>query len=323
MRPQCKTLPRTAEKPDCNPPPEGVVSDPVVQAKNLRKSYGSLVAVEDVSFNIEKGEVFGLLGPNGAGKSTTIAMLVGALRPDTGSVTIGDWGSPNTVAVRRHVGVAPQALAVYEALSARENLEFFGRIYGIEGARLKDRVAWCLDFAGLTDRANDLVKTFSGGMKRRVNMATALIHEPSIVFFDEPTVGVDPQSRNYIFDSIENLKASGVTILYTTHYMEEAQRLCDRVAIIDHGKILAMDSVDRLIAEFGGVSVLTADLIEAPAAVPAGAVLDDLELRMETREPLKDLASLSDQGVKFATLKIEKPDLESVFLSLTGRSLRD
>lgn len=295
----------------------------MVQAKNLRKSYGSLVAVEDVSFNIEKGEVFGLLGPNGAGKSTTIAMLVGALRPDTGSVSIGDWGSPNTVAVRRHVGVAPQALAVYEALSARENLEFFGRIYGIEGARLKDRVAWCLDFAGLTDRANDLVKTFSGGMKRRVNMATALIHEPSIVFFDEPTVGVDPQSRNYIFDSIENLKASGVTILYTTHYMEEAQRLCDRVAIIDHGKILAMDSVDRLIAEFGGVSVLTADLIEAPAAVPAGAVLDDLELRMETREPLKDLASLSDQGVKFATLKIEKPDLESVFLSLTGRSLRD
>lgn len=295
----------------------------MIQASNLRKSYGSLVAVDGVTFDIGKGELFGLLGPNGAGKSTTIGMLVGALTPDSGSVTIGNYGSPNTASVRNHLGVAPQALAIYEDLSARENLEFFGRMYGIGGEKLKERVDWCLNFAGLTDRARDFVKTFSGGMKRRVNMACALVHEPQVVLFDEPTVGVDPQSRNYIFDSIEALKRAGTTILYTTHYMEEAQRLCDRVAIIDKGKILAMDTVDGLLATYGGTSVLSAELMEPPPLVPAGVFVEDLNLRMETRQPLKDLASLSDQGLKFARLKIEKPDLESVFLGLTGRSLRD
>jgi ABC-2 type transport system ATP-binding protein len=295
----------------------------VIQALHLRRSYGSLLAVDDVTFEIARGELFGLLGPNGAGKSTTIGMLVGALKPDSGKVTIADWGSPDSAAVRRHIGVAPQALAIYDDLSARENLEFFGRIYGLGAAKLKERVSWCLSFAGLEERAGDLVRTFSGGMKRRVNMACALIHEPDIVLFDEPTVGVDPQSRNYIFDSIEKLKANGTTILYTTHYMEEAQRLCDRVAIIDHGKILALDTVDGLLATYGGTSVLTAELMEPPDKMPAGATIEETSLRMESHQPLKDLASLSDQGLKFATLKIDRPDLESVFLSLTGRSLRD
>ncbi|HSI73078.1 MAG TPA: ABC transporter ATP-binding protein, partial [Fimbriimonas sp.] len=230
----------------------------MVTATKLRKTYGANIAVDDVSFEIGKGEMFGLLGPNGAGKSTTIGMLVGALNPDSGSVNIGGKGSPISAEVRRQVGLAPQALALYEDLTAAENLSFYGALYGLNGVRLKERVEWCLTFAGLADRANHLVKTFSGGMKRRVNMAAALIHEPEVVLFDEPTVGVDPQSRNYIFDSILALKEQGTTILYTTHYMEEAQRLCDRVAIIDKGKLLAMDTVDGLLETYGGNSVLTA-----------------------------------------------------------------
>jgi ABC-2 type transport system ATP-binding protein len=295
----------------------------VITATHLRKAFGGLTAVDDVSFSIGKGELFGLLGPNGAGKSTTIAMLVGAMDPDSGQVDMDGRGSPVLPANRRLVGLAPQQLAVYDELTAAENLRFYGAIYGLTGDRLKDRVEWCLTFASLNDRPNDLVKTFSGGMKRRVNMAAALIHQPEVVLFDEPTVGVDPQSRNYIFDSILALKEQGTTILYTTHYMEEAQRLCDRVAIMDKGKILALDSVDALIEQYGGTSVLTAELMDPDLAVPAAATVDGSNLRMETRDPLKDLASLTDSGAKFKTLRIDRPDLESVFLSLTGRSLRD
>ncbi|MEZ0325471.1 MAG: ABC transporter ATP-binding protein [Fimbriimonas sp.] len=295
----------------------------MVTATNLRKTYGPITAVEDVSFEIKKGELFGLLGPNGAGKSTTIGMLVGAVNPDSGAVDLKNQGPPTLPKNRQLVGLAPQSLALYDELTAKENLQFYGAIYGLSAERLKDRVEWCLTFAGLNDRANHLVKTFSGGMKRRVNMAAALIHEPELVLFDEPTVGVDPQSRNYIFDSIQALKEGGTTILYTTHYMEEAQRLCDRVAIMDKGKILALDTVDGLLQKYGGTSVLTAELMDPEMVAPVGATIDGSHLRMETREPLKDLASLSDSGAKFKTLRIDRPDLESVFLSLTGRSLRD
>jgi ABC-2 type transport system ATP-binding protein len=294
----------------------------VIIAEDLRKSYGSIQAVQGVSFAIAKGELFGLLGPNGAGKSTTISMLVGALKPDSGQVRVDGKGSPTDVAVRSMIGLAPQALALYEDLTARENLAFCGAMYGLAGSHLNERVEWCLDFAGLADRANDQVQTYSGGMKRRLNMAAALVQSPQVVLFDEPTVGVDPQSRNYIFDSIEKLKSQGITILYTTHYMEEAQRLCDRVAIMDNGKILALDTVPDLIAKYGGDSVLTAELVEVPSQVGAGSIDGDT-LKIHTREPLKELASLSDQGLKFTSLRIDQPDLESVFLSLTGRSLRD
>jgi len=294
----------------------------VIKAEGLRKNYGKIEAVQGVDFEIGRGELFGLLGPNGAGKSTTIGMLVGAIAPDSGSVVIDGNGSPSDSSVRRKVGLSPQSLALYDDLTARENLEFFGQIYGLSKTKLKQRVDWCLDFAGLTDRANDQIKTYSGGMKRRINMAAALVHEPSIVLFDEPTVGVDPQSRNYIFESIEKLKRAGTTILYTTHYMEEAQRLCDRVAIIDQGKILAMGGVDALIDRFGGESVITADLIETPLPTIAGSI-DGNKLRLNTKEPFKAIAFLSEQGLKFNTLRVDKPDLESVFLNLTGRSLRD
>ena len=227
----------------------------MIKAVGLRKAYGERVAVDGVDLDLPAGRTFGLLGPNGAGKTTTILMLVGALAPDAGTVDVAGEGAPVKPAVRKKIGVAPQALAIYPELSAAENLSFFGGLYGLAGRALAERVRWCLDFAGLADRAKDRVATFSGGMQRRLNMACALVHDPQVILFDEPTVGVDPQSRNHIFDAIEALKKEERTILYTTHYMEEAARLCDRVAIMDRGKILDVDSVDALIERHGGAPV--------------------------------------------------------------------
>ena len=204
----------------------------------LVKQFGTNRAVDGLSLTVGKGEVFGLLGPNGAGKSTTVHMAVGLVEPTSGQVDVGGLGSPRQPAVRARIGVAPQALSLYELLTAEENLTFFGRVYEMKAARLAERVTWALEFVGLADRRRDLVDTYSGGMKRRLNLAAAILHDPDLVLLDEPTVGVDPQSRNAIFDSLLELKAAGKTIVYTTHYMEEAERLCDRVAIIDHGKLL-------------------------------------------------------------------------------------
>lgn len=296
----------------------------MIVVRDLRKSFGSLAAVSGVSFDIARGETFGLLGPNGAGKTTTISLLVGLLAPESGSVEIAGESDPTRPLARRQLGVAPQNLALYEELSAFENLAFFGRMYGLSGSQLHDRIAWSLEFAELTDRRRDRVQTFSGGMKRRLNLACALVHDPQVILLDEPTVGVDPQSRNHMFESIERLRAEGRTILYTTHYMEEARRLCDRVAIMDHGRILALDTVSNLIARYGGVSVIRGELDQAPAAdvVPADW-LDGLQLRCESAKPVEDLQRLIGAGVSFTTVEIARSDLESVFLRLTGRSLRD
>jgi len=296
----------------------------MVHASNLRRTYGRTVAVDGVTFDIPAGETFGLLGPNGAGKTTTIHLLVGVLKPDAGEIRIDGAADPTRPEVRRRIGIAPQALALYDELTGEENLKFFGRLYGVTGAALRERVRWALEFVQLTDRARKLVKTYSGGMQRRLNMACALLHDPAVILFDEPTVGVDPQSRNHIFDNIEALKATGRTILYTTHYMEEAQRLCDRVAIMDRGRILALDTVDALIAEHGGRSVITAEL-ERPSENPDDlpGVLDGTSFRLDTDRPLEDLARLAARKVTFRTLRLDRPDLETVFLALTGRSLRD
>ncbi len=218
----------------------------MIEVQSLRKSYGSLVAVDGVSFRVDRGETFGLLGPNGAGKTTTILMMTGAIRPDAGSVVLNGSADPSQPEGRRQLGLAPQALALYDALSGAENLSFFARLYGLRGAELRERVARALDFVGLTPRKDDRVSAYSGGMQRRLNLAVALLHEPPVLFLDEPTAGVDPQSRNALFDNIEKMSADGRTILYTTHYMEEAERLCDRVAIMDHGRILDLDTVDEL-----------------------------------------------------------------------------
>jgi len=296
----------------------------VIEVKSLRKSFGSLNAVDGVSFAVRRQETFGLLGPNGAGKTTTISMIIGVLKPNGGSIAIDEVSDPSIAKVRRAIGIAPQALSLYGNLTAQENLAFFARLYGYSASKLRERVHWALQFAGLADRRRGRVKTFSGGMQRRLNLAAALVHDPQIILLDEPTVGVDPQSRNHIFESIEQLKKEGRTIVYTTHYMEEAQRLCDRVAIMDHGKILDLDTVDALIDRYGGGSVVKAELQRAPkdAEVLPGT-LDGMSLRFETDQPFEEIGRLSSAGVAFHTLEVARPDLESVFLSLTGRNLRD
>jgi ABC-2 type transport system ATP-binding protein len=253
----------------------------VLTLENVRKCYGNganaVTALDGLTLRITPGEVLGLLGPNGAGKSTTVNLAIGLLAPDSGTVTIAGAGSPTHTSVRRRIGMAPQALALYELLSADENLRFIGQIYGLSGEHLAKRVEWALAFVGLTDRRRHRVETFSGGMKRRLNLAAALIHDPELILLDEPTVGVDPQSRNQIFDNILALKQLGRTLIYTTHYMEEAERLCDRVAIIDGGRLLALGTVDELLTTHG---------------VPPRMVL-------------------------------QRGTLEEVFLTLTGKSLRD
>lgn len=298
----------------------------MIEVHDLRKSFGERRAVDGVSFTVERGECFGLLGPNGAGKTTTMHMTIGVLRPDGGTITINGKPDPMQPEVRRHLGLAPQKLSLYEELTADENLHFFGKLYGLAGAALKKRVDWAFEFAQLTDRRRDRVGAYSGGMKRRLNLAAALLHEPPVVLCDEPTVGVDPQSRNTIFESLEQLKAAGTTVIYTTHYMEEAERLCDRVAIIDHGKILALDSVRALIRAHGGDAQVQAELTappEAPLDVPGKLAVDGASLTLATSAPLEAIGTLARAGVAFHTLHVEQPNLEGVFLNLTGRSLRD
>lgn len=296
----------------------------MIKAECLHKRFGDIQAVDGVSFEIPPGHVYGLLGPNGAGKTTTINMLVGVLKPDSGTVTIDGENDPMQPKLRFRIGNAPQSLALYDELTAEENLLFFGRLYGLAGRRLKNRVKWCLDLAGLQERKNSRVRTFSGGMKRRLNLSCALVHEPPILLLDEPTVGVDPQSRNLIFEKIDTFRREGLTVVYTTHYMEEAQRLCDTVAIMDNGKILASGTVDYLISKHGGKAVIQAELEALPdPSVMMPGKLEGMLLRFNTARPLEDIAALNSQGVAFRSLRVDRPDLESVFLNLTGRSLRD
>ena len=277
--------------------------------ERVRKAYGSTVAVDDLSLSVRRGEILGLLGPNGAGKSTTVNLAVGLLAPDTGRVVIDGGGNPQSPSVRARLGVAPQALAFYELLSGVENLRFFGEMYGLSGAALRHRVAWSLEFVGLTERSRDRVSDYSGGMKRRLNLASALVHDPELVLLDEPTVGVDPQSRHQIFENILDLKRQGCTLIYTTHYMEEAARLCDRVAIVDKGRLLALGTVDELLSRFGARPTLVAQTNQG-------------EHRVETDDPLAELNRLAAVGT-VAAFQLERPTLEQVFLQLTGRSLRD
>ena len=247
----------------------------MLDIKHLRKSFGSLVAVDGVSFSVERGQLVGLLGPNGAGKTTTVSMIAGLITPEQGEVLVdGARLSGDTDPKKRRIGLVPQDLALYDELSARANLRFFGALYGLSGAALDRAISSTLELVGLADRVNDRVAKYSGGMKRRLNLAAGLLHDPDILLLDEPTVGVDPQSRNAIFDNLELLKSRGKALLYTTHYMEEVERLADRIVVMDHGKVIADDTLDGLQSGVAGV------------------------------------------GDARATL-------ESVFLTLTGRSLRD
>jgi len=299
---------------------------------NLRKSFGkppapTVVAVDGLSLEVQRGEVFGLLGPNGAGKSTTIAMAVGLLRPDSGEVRLtqrpgegrgGASGSPDDPMLRSLIGVAPQQIALYDELTAAENLAFFGSLYNLNGKPLRDRIDTLLDLVSLSDRRTDRVKAYSGGMKRRLNLAAALLHDPPLLMLDEPTAGVDPQSRLAIVDVVRSLRDKGTTVFYTTHYMEEAQRVCDRVGIIDHGKLLALDRVDALIESHGGRSVVIVRELDGADDSDGPGV----ERRIETADPAAEMLKHL-QNPRIRGVRVERPDLESVFISLTGRSLRD
>jgi ABC-2 type transport system ATP-binding protein len=282
----------------------------MLRFEDVTKRFGDITAVDGLTLEIEPGEIFGFLGPNGAGKTTSVNMAVGILKPDAGRVWLEPHGTPDQPDVRQRIGVATQALAIYENLTGAENLRFFGRLYGLTRKKLDQRVAWGLDFVGLTDRQNDRVAEYSGGMKRRVNLAAALIHDPEILICDEPTVGVDPQSRNAILERILKLKELGRTVVYTTHYMEEAERVCDRIGIIDHGKLLALDTVEGLIKRLGGPLKVSVEQ-------------DDGEtLELEADDAMSVFRKLSELG-GIRSFRTVEPDLEAVFLNLTGRRLRD
>lgn len=284
----------------------------VLRLHDLRKRFGDVTAVDGLTLEIERGEVFGLLGPNGAGKSTTIALAVGLLTPDGGRVEFEGLGPPTNPAVRKHLGVAPQALALYDDLTGEENLRFFGRLYGLGGSGLRSRTSAVLDLVGLAPRRHHRVGGYSGGMKRRLNLAVAMVHDPPLLLLDEPTAGVDPQSRNNILEIVRNLAEQGRTIVYTTHYMEEASKLCSRVGVIDRGRLLALGPVPRLIAEHGGRSVVSVQRASG-------------EERRQTDDPLREISAIlsGDAAKDVVGVHIDRPDLESVFLNLTGRSLRD
>ncbi len=311
----------------------------IVEVSNLVKQYpGSAApAVCGVSFAIQQGEIFGFLGPNGAGKTTTISMLSCLLTPTSGTATIAGFDLITQAAqVKWRIGLVPQDLALYPTISARDNLTFFGRIYGLSGKVLKQRVDDALKMVGLFDRANDAVEKFSGGMKRRVNIAAGLLHQPDILFLDEPTVGIDPQSRNFIFDNVEQLNQRGVTVLYTTHYMEEAERLCDRVAIIEQGRIVALDTPAALQASLGGGLIIVGVPDELPAALtpqlgalPAVTHVGRFDHTLKIKASQAQLAlvgvinTFNQHDINIRSLEILEPNLEAVFLELTGKRLRD
>lgn len=303
----------------------------MITVSELTKSYREVKALNGIDIEIPRGQTFGLLGPNGAGKTTAISILCGLITANSGTVTLAGQTDPTRPEVRRVLGLAPQNLALYDELSAQENLAFFAKLYGYTGKALAARVNYCLDVAQLTERRRHRVGTFSGGMKRRLNLACALLHEPKILLLDEPTVGVDPQSRNLIFDTIENFRQDGATILYTTHYMEEAQRLCDRIAIMDHGSVLDVDRLDALIERHGGLSHVRLELGDAAvdrqalsaALEGASFTLDGQQLSLQTNDPINVLTRIQALGVQVHNLEIDEANLEDVFLNLTGRRLRD
>jgi ABC-2 type transport system ATP-binding protein len=316
------------------------MKEDVLVARGLRKAYGDRVAVHEVSLELRAGEVLGLLGPNGAGKSTTVGMICGLTVPDAGTVTLSGSVSlaSDEAGYKRRIGLVPQDIALYEELPARMNVELFGNLYGMAPELLKRRADEVLAMVGLSDRAKDKPSTFSGGMKRRLNIACALIHDPEIILLDEPTAGVDPQSRNAIFDNLEMLKRAGKALIYTTHYMEEAERLADRLVIIDHGRVVASGTQAQLFALLPAAQTLHIEIdgepadIDWPAALQGLAGFPDVRRvgqRLDVcvadigRDAGAVLAALAQRGVRVRGLASARATLEDVFLQLTGRALRD
>ena len=309
----------------------------VLHASGLRKRFGTLTAVDGVSLDIAAGETYGLLGPNGAGKTTTVSMICGLIDRDAGEVSVaGRAMSGSGVKAKALIGYVPQDIALYPDLTAEENLRFFGRLYGLGGSELADRVSRILDVVGLADRRQERVAHFSGGMKRRLNIGAGIIHDPRVLILDEPTVGVDPQSRNSILENIEGLAAGGVAVLYTTHYMEEAERLCDRVGIIDGGKIIAEGTRRELVDKVGQLDrVEIAAKGDLESFVRVAKEIDGVDdaatseggVQLIVREGRRLLPRLLDAAtqasLEVSSVEVIEPDLEAVFLHLTGKALRD
>ncbi len=327
------------------------MTEPILIAKDLRKHFDAIEAVKGVSFTVLRGEIFSLLGPNGAGKTTTINMLSCLIDPTSGTAAIAGHAIPgDSLNVRRVISVVPQEIALYDTLSARQNLEFWGRLYDMGGKELARRIDEVLEQVGLSDRAKDKVKTFSGGMKRRINIAAGLLHRPQLLFMDEPTVGIDPQSRRRILDMVRELRDQGMTVLYTTHYMEEAEELSDRVAIIDQGKLVALGTQAELkkvvgeqetlrlhlaeeatlaLASNGGHEAGDAGRVDLFGGLPgvAGAIATDHQIVVNVADAGEALPAVvgraNEAGLRIRSVDVEEPNLEAVFLHLTGRGLRD
>jgi len=307
----------------------------MIQVNNISKSYNSLKAVDNISFSIQQGEIFGLLGPNGAGKSTTINMMSTLLKSDSGSIVINGLDvSKNEHQSKQLLGVVPQEVSLYEEFSAFDNLMFWGQLYKVPSKELKQRIESLLDLIGLSDRKNDLIKNYSGGMKRRINIAAALLHNPKVLFMDEPTVGVDPQSRNRIFEIVETLNKQGVTIVYTSHYMEEVERLCDRIAIVDTGKIVAQGTQDELKAQCSAQEevaltfkeISSVQVTDFESALNLKAVLTEKTLKVSCNMNtcLSRIINYCEaQQLTIENIDLHKVNLETVFLELTGKQLRD
>ncbi|MCY9162876.1 ABC transporter ATP-binding protein [Bacillus atrophaeus] len=311
----------------------------MLQVENIEKAYEKKLIVKGISFTLEKGEAFGLLGPNGAGKSTTISMIAGLVPPDKGEITVGGCiVGKDTNQAKQKIGVVPQDIALYPTLTAKENLLFWGKMYGLTSAEAKKRAVEVLEYVGLTERAKDKIQTFSGGMKRRINIGAALMHRPELLIMDEPTVGIDPQSRNHILQTVKQLNEEGTTIIYTSHYMEEVEYLCDRIGIMDKGDMIAIDTKMDLCTRLAGGTIIH---------LAVQSINDDFISAIRSQENVSDIVVHSDDNkidiiaeqhervisgiltlaaahhVSLKSLHVQEPNLERLFLHLTGRTLRD
>lgn len=309
----------------------------IVNIEGLIKKFGEVIAVDNISLTIEEGEIYGLLGPNGAGKSTTINILCGLLTMDKGTVEIlGKDIEKNSTYAKQNIGVVPQDIAIYEDLTAYENVKFFASLYGIKGAELKEKVEEALKFVGLLDKKKEYPKNFSGGMKRRLNIACAIAHRPKLIIMDEPTVGIDPQSRNHILQSVKKLNSLGCTIIYTTHYMEEVEAICGNIAIIDHGKVIAQGTKEELksiVTDVNYVEITVGDANLVNVEELKGIVgvkqikIENEKIKIESKRDITNLDKIilffTLNNISIMNIESKNPDLESVFLTLTGRKLRD
>nr|WP_077616156.1 ABC transporter ATP-binding protein [Caenibacillus caldisaponilyticus] len=310
----------------------------MLQVIELKKSFGGKPVVKGVSFSVDKGEAFGLLGPNGAGKSTTISMICGLLKIDGGDVRVNGLSiKKDPMAVKRKIGIVPQDIALYPTMTAKENLVFWGKMYGLKGREAKAKADRVLADVGLSDRANDKIETFSGGMKRRINIGAALMHDPELLIMDEPTVGIDPQSRNHILETVKRLNEQGMTVIYTSHYMEEVEFLCERIAIIDHGEVIALGTKTELCNRLAGGTVIQLKVdpikerfiqrLKTMEAVANVKIVEEDRIEVfvtRADAALSQIVALSlEHRVQLLSLNVKEPNLEALFLQLTGRSLRD